>query len=64
MEKDALKHLPDDRHYSFIVDLILDELLFKFRKEKLLKEIDKSLMERNKDEFLRLTNELNSILGF
>lgn len=62
MEKDALKKSPEERHNSFIVDLILDELLLKFRKERLLKEIDKSLMERNKDEFLRLTNELNSIL--
>lgn len=41
-----------------IIDNLLDYSLYKFKKEKLLKEIEKSLIERDESEFMDLTNKL------
>jgi uncharacterized protein YpiB (UPF0302 family) len=41
--------------------MILDKALLTFRKEQLEQKIDQSLRDRNKEEFLRLTEELNQI---
>ncbi|WP_449619946.1 IDEAL domain-containing protein [Robertmurraya sp. Marseille-Q9965] len=63
MNKDLLK-LPEPtvaEQLSVLAEQILNESLLEYRKEKLRKEIDQSLLERNKDEFLRLSSELNSI---
>lgn len=47
--------------YSEFADMVLNKALLDFRKEQLRKEIDRSLENRNKDEFLRLTEELKKI---
>ena len=47
--------------YSEFADMVLNKALLDFRKEQLRKEIDQSLENRNKDEFLRLTEELKKI---
>lgn len=63
MNKDLLK-LPEPtvaEQLSVLAEQILNESLLEYRKEKLRREIDQSLQERNKDEFLRLSSELNSI---
>ncbi|TKC19430.1 IDEAL domain-containing protein [Robertmurraya kyonggiensis] len=63
MNKDLLK-LPEPtvaEQLSVLAEQILNESLLEYRKEKLREEIDQSLQERNKDEFLRLSSELNSI---
>ena len=41
--------------------MFLDKALLNFRKEQIRKEIDRSLEERNKEEFLRLTEKLKNI---
>jgi uncharacterized protein YpiB (UPF0302 family) len=41
--------------------MVLDNALMNFRREKIRKEIDRSLQERNKEVFLRLTAELKEI---
>jgi uncharacterized protein YpiB (UPF0302 family) len=46
---------------SEFAEKVLNKALRDFRKEQLLKEIDRSLLERNKEEFLHLTNELKNI---
>lgn len=46
---------------SEFVEMVLNKALRDFRKEQILKEIDQSLLERNKEEFLKLTNELKNI---
>ncbi|TMU87279.1 IDEAL domain-containing protein [Bacillus sp. BHET2] len=46
---------------SLFAEMILDEALLKFRKEQLDQKIDQSLRNRNKSEFLRLTEELKQI---
>lgn len=63
MNKDLLK-LPDpsvEEQFSLLAEQILNDSLLEYRREKLRKEIDISLQERNKDDFLRLTAELNNI---
>jgi uncharacterized protein YpiB (UPF0302 family) len=47
--------------YSEFADMVLNKALLDFRKEQLRKEIDRSLENRNKEEFLRLTEELKKI---
>jgi len=44
--------------HSMMAEMVLDKALRDFQKEHLLKEIDRSLENRNKEEFLRLTEEL------
>ena len=46
---------------SRLAEKILGQALRDFRKEKIKKEIDQSLENRNKEEFLRLTKELKEI---
>lgn len=63
MNKDLLK-LPEpsiEEQLSMLAEQVLNESLVSYKKEKLKKEIDKSLKDRNKEEFLRLSSELNNI---
>ncbi|MFP3360338.1 IDEAL domain-containing protein, partial [Planococcus sp. SIMBA_143] len=43
---------------SLFAEMILDEALLTFRKEQIAQGIDQALHKRNKEEFLRLTEEL------
>ncbi|MFD2443799.1 IDEAL domain-containing protein [Bacillus sp. CGMCC 1.16607] len=47
---------------SLFAEMILEKALLDFQKDNLLKEIDQSLKESNKEEFLRLTEELKRYL--
>lgn len=47
--------------YSEFADMVLKKALLDFRKEQLRKKIDRSLEDGNKEEFLRLTEELKKI---
>ncbi|MFC7392761.1 IDEAL domain-containing protein [Scopulibacillus cellulosilyticus] len=47
---------------SELAEMLLNKALRDFQKEQILKRIDQSLQDRNKDEFLRLTEELKNIL--
>jgi uncharacterized protein YpiB (UPF0302 family) len=63
MEKN-LKNLPqpsDENMDSLLAEMVLDNALLDFRKDKIRREIDRSLQERNKEVFLRLTEELKNI---
>lgn len=46
---------------SLFAEMVLDKALLDFRKEKLQQKIDQSLQNKNKKEFLRLTEELKSL---
>jgi uncharacterized protein YpiB (UPF0302 family) len=43
--------------------MILDKAIRDYEIDRLYKEIDQSLMERDKERFMRLTDELNTILS-
>lgn len=63
MKKDLL-NLPEpqiEEELSKMAEEILNESLLEYKRKKLREEIDKSLQERNKQEFLRLTSELNNL---
>lgn len=46
---------------SEFAEMVLNKALRNFRKEQIRKEIDQALQDRNKEEFLRLTEELKNI---
>ena len=67
MEKNLLNTLPEtevnvvDSEFAEMAEMVLNKVLNDFLKDQLLKEIDRSLENRNKEEFLRLTEELKNI---
>jgi len=67
MEKNLLNTLPEtevnvvDSEFAEMAEMVLNKVLNDFLKEQLLKKIDRSLENRNKEEFLRLTEELKNI---
>jgi uncharacterized protein YpiB (UPF0302 family) len=48
---------------SLMAEMILDKAIRDYEIDRLYKEIDQSLMERDKERFMRLTDELNTILS-
>ncbi|MCQ6282710.1 IDEAL domain-containing protein [Bacillus sp. EB600] len=46
---------------SLFAEMVLDKALRDFRKEKIQKKIDLSLRDKDKPEFLRLTEELKKV---
>ncbi|MBT2734051.1 IDEAL domain-containing protein [Bacillus sp. ISL-7] len=46
---------------SLFAEMVLDKALRDFRKEKIQKKIDLSLRDKNKAEFIRLTEELRKV---
>ncbi|MBM4761009.1 IDEAL domain-containing protein [Bacillus sp. B15-48] len=46
---------------SLFAEMVLDQALRDFKKEKLQQKIDQSLQRKNKKEFMRLTEELKKL---
>ena len=64
MENNLLNTPPETEvtvAYAEFAEMVLNQALLDFRKEQLRKEIDRSLQNRNREEFLRLTEELKKI---
>lgn len=55
------KQQPDENQDSQVAEMVLNHALLEFRRGNILKEIDQSLQARNKEQFLRLTEELKKI---
>jgi uncharacterized protein YpiB (UPF0302 family) len=51
----------DENNDTVIAEMFLNHALIEFRREVLRKEIDLSLQERNKEAFLKLSEELKKI---
>ncbi|MCM3690134.1 IDEAL domain-containing protein [Neobacillus niacini] len=51
----------DENNDSAIAEMFLNHALIEFRRDVLRKEIDLSLQERNKEAFLKLSEELKKI---
>ena len=47
---------------SLLAEIVLEKALYDFQKEQILKEIDQSLRERNKENFMDLTEKLKMYL--
>ncbi|MGM0877995.1 MAG: IDEAL domain-containing protein [Bacillota bacterium] len=64
MEKNLLNTPPQPEVNvmdSEFAETLLNKALRNLRKEQIRKEIDQSLQDRNKEKFLRLTEELKNI---
>ncbi len=46
---------------EILTELFLAQIMNDFKKSKILKKIDQSLQNRDKEAFLRLTEELKSV---
>jgi uncharacterized protein YpiB (UPF0302 family) len=46
---------------SLFAELLLDQALLQFKREKILKEIDQALFNQDKDLFLQLSEELKQM---
>ncbi|WP_445487053.1 IDEAL domain-containing protein [Niallia sp. 03133] len=48
---------------SLFAEMVLEKALYEFRKTSIKKQIDSTLMNGDKKEFMRLSNELNQLLA-
>ncbi|MBG9813689.1 phosphoesterase [Bacillus endophyticus] len=48
-------------HDEVVAELFLNQVVRDFKKGKILEEIDQSLKNKDKETFLRLTEELQSV---
>ncbi|RPJ98349.1 IDEAL domain-containing protein [Priestia endophytica] len=48
-------------HDEVVAELFLNQVVKDFKKGKILEEIDQSLKNKDKETFLRLTEELQSV---
>ncbi|KRD91767.1 phosphoesterase [Bacillus sp. Root147] len=46
---------------EMLAELFLDQMMNDFKRSKILEEIDQSLKNKDKEAFLRLTEELKSV---
>jgi len=46
---------------ALFAEMILDKAIAEFRKAQLKEEIDRTLLKKNKEEFLKLSSELKQI---
>ena len=46
---------------EMLAELFLDQMMNDFKRSKILEEIDNSLKNKDKEAFLRLTEELKSV---
>jgi len=64
MENDALNKMDQvdsNSRDEMLAEQFLDQMMNNFKRSKILKEIDQSLKNKDKETFLRLTKKLKSI---
>ncbi|MED3922887.1 MULTISPECIES: IDEAL domain-containing protein [Priestia] len=61
MENNVLKNIDPSLRDEMLAELFLDQTMNDFKRSKILKEIDQSLKNKDKQAFLRLTEELKSV---
>jgi uncharacterized protein YpiB (UPF0302 family) len=61
MENNVLNNIDPSLRDEMLADLFLDQTMNDFKRSKILKEIDQSLKNKDKQAFLRLTEELKSV---
>ncbi|MBG9946074.1 IDEAL domain-containing protein [Brevibacillus formosus] len=49
---------------GLLSEMVIDEQMRQYRKRKLIQEIDEALASKNKELFLRLTDELKEIMAY
>lgn len=62
MENNVLNEIDSSLRDEMLAELFLDQMMNDFKRNKILKEIDQSLKNKDKQAFLRLTEELKSLI--
>ncbi|WP_427127903.1 IDEAL domain-containing protein (plasmid) [Priestia megaterium] len=61
MENNVLNEIDPSLRDEMLAELFLDQTMNDFKRSQILKEIDQSLKNKDKQAFLRLTEELKSL---
>ncbi|WP_427126970.1 IDEAL domain-containing protein [Priestia megaterium] len=61
MENNVLNEIDPSLRDEMLAELFLGHTMNDFKRSKILKEIDQSLKNKDKQAFLRLTEELKSL---
>ncbi|MBT2258769.1 IDEAL domain-containing protein [Priestia megaterium] len=61
MENNVLNEIDPSLRDEMLAELFLNHTMNDFKRSKILKEIDQSLKNKDKQAFLRLTEELKSL---
>jgi len=61
MENNVLNEIDPSLRDEMLAELFLGQTMNNFKRSKILKEIDQSLKNKDKQAFLRLTEELKSL---
>ncbi|MEJ9227198.1 MULTISPECIES: IDEAL domain-containing protein [Priestia] len=61
MENNVLNEVDPSLRDEMLAELFLDQMMNDFKRSKILKAIDQSLKNKDKQAFLRLTEELKSV---
>ncbi|MBT2255404.1 IDEAL domain-containing protein [Priestia megaterium] len=61
MKNNVLNEIDPSLRDEMLAELFLDQTMNDFKRSKILKEIDQSLKNKDKQAFLRLTEELKSL---
>lgn len=56
-----MSQVETDIHDEVVAELFLNQVVKDFKKGKILEKIDQSLKNKDKETFLRLTEELQSV---
>jgi len=61
MRNNVLNEVDPSLRDEMLAELFLDQMMNDFKRSKILKAIDQSLKNKDKQAFLRLTEELKSV---
>ena len=61
MENNVLNEIDPSLRDEMLAELFLNKVMNDFKRSKILGEIDQSLKDKDKEAFLRLTEELKSV---
>jgi len=61
MKNNVLNEIDPSLRDEMLAELFLDQMMNDFKRSKILTEIDQSLKNKDKQAFLRLTEELKSV---
>ncbi|MDO6851500.1 IDEAL domain-containing protein [Priestia megaterium] len=61
MKNNVINEIDPSLRDEMLAELFLDQMMNDFKRSKVLTEIDQSLKNKDKQAFLRLTEELKSI---
>ncbi|WP_449539838.1 IDEAL domain-containing protein [Ferdinandcohnia sp. Marseille-Q9671] len=59
----VISEMPDEEIYEKVAEMVLKQSQASFKKERLLQQIDQSLIDRDETLFMELTKQYNMLLS-